>query len=298
MSNKSNKNPNFEKYAKEMLRMYKMSNEGNKQNLQQMTSNTNTSTNQNTNKNEQNPINNMSLNNEENQCMNNNLNAYRELNDNLYINSSQEMQNNENTNSNERMINDIENSNQETSSNDNTENQYELENNVSSRRIDKSQPPTDDDIKMYEARDKAASMPQNYESYEDFLEKNPSNGFIKAQVFKARGALPVSNVDITIYKDIAGQRHVFHTTQTDESGNTSPMAVPTPELDNSFTPGGKRAYQIYSIEAKKQGYITEVFENLTVFPGVVSIQPIALNPIVEESNNRQPEVIVEDLPQL
>ena len=46
---------------------------------------------------------------------------------------------------------------------------------------------------------------QKYDIYQDFIKQNPSTGTLKIQVTSLSSAVPVGDVEISIYKDI-GER--------------------------------------------------------------------------------------------
>lgn len=134
---------------------------------------------------------------------------------------------------------------------------------------------------------------KEYSDMESFIEDNPSNGFIKVEVQTARGALPVPGARCLIYRKIGEENHVFHDLITDESGNTETVPVPTPILEESFEPFGKRPYQTYNLEVKKQGFRGVINERMSVFPGIISIQPVMMQPLTEDEKYEPPEIFIE-----
>ena len=75
---------------------------------------------------------------------------------------------------------------------------------------------------------------------------------------------------------------------TDESGITQPVSLPAPDASHSFVVDGIRPYENYNIEVSKQGFQTTLREGLPIFPGVVSLQPIQLRPLLaSEQDNKQ-----------
>lgn len=129
--------------------------------------------------------------------------------------------------------------------------------------------------------------------WDNFDANNPDNGFIKAQVFSGRFAIPINGAEVRISKTIDGETRVFHTATTDESGMTVALPVPTPAQSASLTPTGARPYQTYTLEVHKDGYRTVIKENLPVFPGVVSMQPVQLQPDLGSNTPSSPDVQVE-----
>lgn len=122
----------------------------------------------------------------------------------------------------------------------------------------------------------------------NFENRNTSNGFLKVQVYSAKGAFPLKDARVIIFKELDNQRKIFYEMVTDESGITQPVSLPAPDASHSFVVDGIRPYENYNIEVSKQGFQTTLREGLPIFPGVVSLQPIQLRPLLaSERDNKQ-----------
>ena len=53
------------------------------------------------------------------------------------------------------------------------------------------------------------------DSYKTFIKENPSTGTLKVEVFTAYQAIPISDTDIIITKDIDNQKVLFFVGKTD-----------------------------------------------------------------------------------
>ena len=129
---------------------------------------------------------------------------------------------------------------------------------------------------------------QTPEDWINFENRNTSNGFLKVQVYSAKGAFPLKDARVIIFKELDNQRKIFYEMVTDESGITQPVSLPAPDASHSFVVDGIRPYENYNIEVSKQGFQTTLREGLPIFPGVVSLQPIQLRPLLaSERDNKQ-----------
>lgn len=128
---------------------------------------------------------------------------------------------------------------------------------------------------------------QRQEDWMNFEARNTSNGFLKVQVYSARGAFPLKDARVVISKEFDNQQKIFYEMVTDESGITEPVSLPAPDASHSFVVDGMRPYENYNIEVSKDGFQTSLREGLPIFPGVVSLQPIQLRPLLasEQNNN-------------
>ena len=136
------------------------------------------------------------------------------------------------------------------------------------------------------------NMPnENVQAQEDWINfenRNTSNGFLKVQVYSAQGAFPLKDARVVISKELDNQQKIFYEMVTDESGITQPVSLPAPDASHSFVVDGIRPYENYNIEVSKQGFQTTLREGLPIFPGVVSLQPIQLRPLLaSEQDNKQ-----------
>ena len=128
---------------------------------------------------------------------------------------------------------------------------------------------------------------QRQEDWMNFEARNTSNGFLKVQVYSAQGAFPLKDARVVISKEFDNQQKIFYEMVTDESGITEPVSLPAPDASHSFVVDGMRPYENYNIEVSKDGFQTSLREGLPIFPGVVSLQPIQLRPLLasEQNNN-------------
>ncbi len=119
-------------------------------------------------------------------------------------------------------------------------------------------------------------------SYEQFLSDNTESGVLRVQATAGTQSIPLSNVNVTVYKDFSDGRHVFYTVTTNSDGVADSMVLPAPPRDNSVIGNGESAYADYSVSADREGMRGVTVENVPVFSGVKSIQPLILTNLPTE----------------
>ena len=91
---------------------------------------------------------------------------------------------------------------------------------------------------------------------DDFKYPSVNNwvGYVKARVFTASGAIPLSGATVTFSSsEDAGERLELELT-TDGNGETQTAEVPTPLASAGDAPGETRPYAVYDIGAYLPGY--------------------------------------------
>ncbi len=122
------------------------------------------------------------------------------------------------------------------------------------------------------------AIPQNTDSV----------GYLVVNVTTARGAIPLADASVNIRGSEAAGSGVLFSLRTNRDGRTEKVALPTPPRAESQTPGYPVPYAIYNIEVFKDGYLPLSFQNVPIFPSVVSIQPAVMVPAPESFSNPYP----------
>lgn len=117
------------------------------------------------------------------------------------------------------------------------------------------------------------------EEYEQFQLENPASGTIKTQVFTARGAYPVEQAQVDLYKVFPEGDYLISRQYTDRSGQVNPVTVPVYQRSLSESPGDSTPYVSYRIAVTHPGFADAVIEQVPVFEGVTSLQSVNLIPM-------------------
>ena len=119
------------------------------------------------------------------------------------------------------------------------------------------------------------------ESYQKFIEENPSTGNLKVEVFTAYKAIPIPDTRILVTKDIDGQKVLFFSGLTDSSGMISDIELPSPEENTNFKPGDNAEYAMYDVTAIHEGYERIKKYDVAIFGNTGVIQYIKMIPEIE-----------------
>ncbi len=119
------------------------------------------------------------------------------------------------------------------------------------------------------------------ESYQKFIEENPSTGNLKVKVFTAYKAIPIPDTRILVTKDIDGQKVLFFSGLTDSSGMISDIELPSPEENTNFKPGDDAEYAMYDVTAIHEGYERIKKYDVAIFGNTGVIQYIKMIPEIE-----------------
>ena len=122
----------------------------------------------------------------------------------------------------------------------------------------------------------------------DTLQNSKDFGNLVVQVTAASGAVPIAGARVIVRAEENGIIRTLGTFLTDESGITAPLAVPTPSVSESLAPGGKIPYSEISAEISADGYFSAVNLHIPIYPGITSIQPVALIPLPDSLYGTQP----------
>ena len=96
-------------------------------------------------------------------------------------------------------------------------------------------------------------------------------GFLQVFVRTARDSLPIPAAEVLIESPTLSKGLI-----TDRSGRTEPIPLPAPAPSSSLSPGENAPFALYRVAVKKDGFYPQTTENVPVFAGITSLQPITL----------------------
>ena len=112
-------------------------------------------------------------------------------------------------------------------------------------------------------------------SYETYT----SEGYLRVQVVTAKGALPVAKAVVQIKKVENGTEVYSRELITDESGNTEVITLKAPNADLSQAPDpSDLPYADYQAFITAKNFLSVSVDEVPVFSGVLSVQPVMLIP--------------------
>lgn len=109
------------------------------------------------------------------------------------------------------------------------------------------------------------------------------SGSLTVQVFASRAQLPVEGAAVVVTRPTqSGKQEVLALQETDRSGNTRPIRIPTPELQQSTQPRNLTSpFTRCDIRIEHPDYELLLVEGVQIFPGVESVQMAELTPLVQ-----------------
>ena len=113
---------------------------------------------------------------------------------------------------------------------------------------------------------------QKTESYKQFKDSNPSEGYLKIRAYAASGAIPISNMQITISKMIDNTKIIFFSGMTNSSGIIERITLPAPKLNqNNLDMPTATTYDIkaiYNPDNIDETYKVNIYENIYVIQNI------------------------------
>lgn len=114
-----------------------------------------------------------------------------------------------------------------------------------------------------------------------------STGYIIIRVSTARGAIPLEDASISIRGGTPENSGIVYSLKSDRDGLSPKISLPTPPASLSMTPGGAPPYSLWNVDVFRSGYLPTSYQNVPVYPSVVSVQPAVMIPISENFYARQ-----------
>ena len=106
-----------------------------------------------------------------------------------------------------------------------------------------------------------------------------STGYITVHAYTSFAQLPVKDVAISI---TAADGTAIAMALTDRNGQIKQIPIPVPDREASLSPNpGERPFTSENIFARSRGYEQAEYENLQIFPGIITNQNVELIPLSE-----------------
>ncbi len=120
-------------------------------------------------------------------------------------------------------------------------------------------------------------------------------GYIQVKAYASRAQIPLEDVAISIVDD---NGKLLALRVTNQSGETSPIAVKVPNASNSQSPDtGKPEFTTVNIYARAENYEQVLARGVQVFEDVVTLQELSLVPLSELPGKWNQAEIFDTLPQ-
>lgn len=111
-----------------------------------------------------------------------------------------------------------------------------------------------------------------------------TKGELQVRVVKGNNELPVSNATVIIsVANATGGEALEYKMISDSSGNTEIIELDAPDILLSLSPLNTRPYSICDIKVTAEGYSSYQIKGVQIFPKVLAIQYVRLNPKNDEN---------------
>ena len=134
-----------------------------------------------------------------------------------------------------------------------------------------------------------------FDNYEEFMDKNRSQGILRVQAYSADRTFPVPKALARVYISLAdGERELFQGL-TDVDGIIDNISLPAPDSSISFDENSTVApYATYVLRVSKPGYSAAIFNGIPVFDSVKSIQPVEMIPLSADGSQPIQNVVPQE----
>lgn len=106
-----------------------------------------------------------------------------------------------------------------------------------------------------------------------------STGYITVHAYTSFAQLPVKDVAISI---TAADGTAIAMALTDRNGQIKQLPIPVPDREASLSPNpGEKPFTSVNLFARARGYEQAEYENLQIFPGIITNQNVELIPLSE-----------------
>lgn len=110
---------------------------------------------------------------------------------------------------------------------------------------------------------------------EPMLRPATAVGYLVVEVKTADGALPVAGAQVTV-TSLAGEGNIKISVETNGSGRTERLVLPTASRNTSQSADNPQAYISYHVAVIADGYYPFEASPVPVFVGVTTLQPAIL----------------------
>lgn len=121
---------------------------------------------------------------------------------------------------------------------------------------------------------------------------NNSTGQLVVSVFTADQLYPVVGATVSVSADNGGGRDTLDTSTTDRSGRSKMFTLPAPSASMSQEPTAAIPFAEYRVTITHPDYFTAVIENVQLFGGIVTQQPVNLVPLPELRNGEIDRIVI------
>ncbi len=128
-----------------------------------------------------------------------------------------------------------------------------------------------------------------------FLNANPESGTLRIETFASDRAFAVPSARVMVFLPLESGNVTVYDGITDISGSSERIILPAPLRSLSATPSNGKAlpYSTYTVYIEHPSYVRALFNNVPVFSGIESVQPVQMLAKVDGMSEPDPIIVNE-----
>lgn len=128
-----------------------------------------------------------------------------------------------------------------------------------------------------------------------FLSANPETGTLRIETFASDRAFAVPSARVMVFLPLNSGNVTLYDGITDISGSSERIILPAPPRSLSSAPnnGNILPYSAYTVYIEHPSYVRALFNNVPVFSGIESVQPVQMIAKVDGMSEPDPIIVNE-----
>lgn len=151
---------------------------------------------------------------------------------------------------------------------------------------------TVDYLKNYCASPSTDERRRKCREINEFLTANPETGTLRIETFASDRAFAVPSARIMVFLPLESGNITLYDGITDISGSSERIILPAPPRSLSSSPnnGNILPYSAYTVYIEHPSYVRSLFNNVPVFSGIESVQPVQM--LAKVAGMSEPDPII------
>ncbi len=128
-----------------------------------------------------------------------------------------------------------------------------------------------------------------------YLNANPETGTLRIETFASDRAFAVPSARVMVFLPLESGNVTVYDGITDISGSSERIILPAPARSLSSAPSNGKAlpYSTYTVYIEHPSYVRALFNNVPIFSGIESVQPVQMLAKVDGMNEPDPIIVNE-----
>ena len=129
----------------------------------------------------------------------------------------------------------------------------------------------------------------------EFLSANPETGTLRIETYASDRAFAVPSARIMVFLPLESGNITLYDGITDISGSSERIILPAPPRSLSMSPDSGKAlpFSTYTVYVEHPSFVRALFNNVPVFSGIESVQPVQMLARVEGLSEPEPIIVNE-----